>query len=96
VVNQFYLSNGSSNWSGYADPELDNFLLEGARQTDPEQRRLVYAAAQVRIMEQALILPIRDYVNLNGATVDLAGVAFDAQGWFPLLYNFSWEPESGN
>lgn len=94
VLNQFYLSSGSSNWSGYVDPELDTFLLEGTRQTDPEQRRLVYAAAQVRIMEQALVLPVRDYVNLNGATADLAGVAFDAQGWFPLLYNFSWEPQS--
>ena len=38
-------------------------------------------------MEQALILPIRDYVNLNGSRVGITGLSFDAYGWFPLLNN---------
>jgi peptide/nickel transport system substrate-binding protein len=96
LLNQYFMSSGSFNWTGYDDPELDVFLEEAARQPDPAQRSTFYVAAQVRIMEQALLLPIRDYVNLNGATADLQGVAFDAQGWFPLLYNFSWAPQNGN
>jgi hypothetical protein len=38
-------------------------------------------------MEQALILPIRDTVNLNGAKASLNGLTYDAYGWFPLLAN---------
>jgi len=70
--------------------ELDTYLRNAGRETDLERRSAFYAAAQTRIMEQALILPIRDYVNLNGATARLTGVQFDAQGWFPLLHNFGW------
>ena len=38
-------------------------------------------------MEQALILPIRDYVNLNGSRTTLEGLSYDAYGWFPMLNN---------
>lgn len=89
LLDQFFTSSGSLNWMGYSDYELDTYLREGADQPDLSARADMYAAAQARIMEQALILPVRDYVNLNAATADLEGVAFDAQGWFPLLYNFS-------
>jgi hypothetical protein len=41
-------------------------------------------------MEQALILPIRDTVNLNGARRTLTPVMFDAYGWFPLLHNLAF------
>ncbi len=96
LLNQFFTSNGSLNWMGYSDFELDTYLREGARQPDPGTRADMYAAAQARIMEQALILPVRDYVNLNGVTADLQGVSFDAQGWLPLLYNFSLSTGGGN
>jgi hypothetical protein len=38
-------------------------------------------------MEQALILPIRDYVNINGISSSVQGLTFDYYGWFPLLVN---------
>ena len=38
-------------------------------------------------MNQALILPIRDYVNLNGVRTSVQNLAYDAFGWFPLLPN---------
>ena len=38
-------------------------------------------------MEQALILPIRDYVNLNGSSTSITSLSYDAYGWFPLLNN---------
>lgn len=90
LLEQFFLSDGALNWTRYSDVELDTYLRDAGRETDPARRSAFYAAAQTRIMEQALILPIRDYVNLNGATARLTGVAFDAQGWFPLLHNFGW------
>jgi hypothetical protein len=47
----------------------------------------MYTAIQNHVMEQALILPIRDYVNLNGASANVHNLSFDAYGWFPLLAN---------
>ena len=33
----------------------------------------------------ALIVPIRDYVNLNVASSSVKGLRYDARGWFPIL-----------
>lgn len=88
ILNQFYLSDGARNWSGVSDPELDDWLHEAIRVPGQAERAQLYAAIQDRIMEQALVLPIRDYVNLNGASARLDGVIFSAQGWWPLLRNF--------
>jgi peptide/nickel transport system substrate-binding protein len=87
LINPFYLSDGANNWTGYADEELDNWLIEATRQSDTEQRATLYRSIQQRIMERALILPIRDYVNLNGAAARLDGIIFSGQGWWPLLRN---------
>jgi peptide/nickel transport system substrate-binding protein len=87
ILNRFYLSDGSGNWSHLNDPEVDNWLLEGMRQSDPATRAPLYGSVQQRVMEQAAVLPIRDYVNLNGTSARLDGVIFSAQGWWPLLRN---------
>jgi len=84
----FYSSNveGGFNWSKVRDPELDRLLDLGIETQDAAERAGIYAQIQERIMEEALILPIRDYVNLNGASSSVEGLRFDAQGWFPWLY----------
>ncbi len=38
-------------------------------------------------MELALLIPIRDPVNLNTASARVQGLRFDAHGWFPLLHD---------
>ena len=75
------------SWSKYPDAELDEWLDKGARVTDLKERGELYAKAQQRTMEQALIIPIRDYVNLNGASAKIKGLSYSLQGWFPWLYN---------
>lgn len=87
LLNRFYMSGASGNWSGLSDPELDGWLQEAVRQVDPQARAGLYMSAQQRIMEQAVVLPIREYVNLVGTTARLDGVIFSAQGWWPLLRN---------
>lgn len=89
ILNQAYLSSSQDNWTGFNSTELDALLLQAANERDPEARRLAYGRAQGIIMEQALILPIRDYVNLNGASARVQGLVFDPYGWFPLLYGVS-------
>jgi peptide/nickel transport system substrate-binding protein len=95
VLNLTYLSvhaDGGFNWSNVRDAELDRLLHEGVSALDPAHRAGLYAQAQMRIMSRALVLPIRDYVNLNAAHTSVSGLAFDRRGWFPWLYDVYLEP----
>lgn len=38
-------------------------------------------------MDNALIVPVRDYVNLNVAAARVKGLRYALQGWFPWLYD---------
>ncbi|MBN1565648.1 MAG: hypothetical protein JXA10_17515 [Anaerolineae bacterium] len=92
VLNRYYMTGGASNWSGFSDAEVDAWLAEATRQSDETTRAMLYSSVQQRIMEEAVVLPIREYVNLTGSTAKLDGVIFTAQGWWPLLRNFQLEP----
>ncbi len=92
LLRTFYHSEAAFNWSKIADPEMDAWLEQAARTTDLAERRALYSQVQRRIMEQALILPIRDYVNLNVANARIQGLRFDARGWFPWLIDVSIAP----
>jgi peptide/nickel transport system substrate-binding protein len=85
LLDQFYHSGGGLNWSRVVNTDLDIWLTEATRTNDPIQRQTIYADAQRRVMELALIIPIRDYVNLNGVSAELEGLHFDAYGFFPIL-----------
>lgn len=88
-LNQFYQTDGPNNWSNYTNPELDLLLQDAVRQTDPNVRFSLYAQAQNIVMNDAIVLPVRDYVNLNGARMSVEGLEYDAYGWFPILNNVS-------
>lgn len=85
----FHSSNveGGFNWSKVSDSQLDAWLEEGRQEMDEAERKEIYAQIQRRIMDEAMILPIRDYVNLNAAASDVEGLRYDRQGWFPWLYD---------
>ena len=76
---------GQRNWSRAASPDLDAALDAAREASDRGARRELYARAQHLIMDQALIIPIRDYVNLNGVRACVGELAFDSRGWFPNL-----------
>lgn len=85
VLNTFYQSGSRMNWARFADTELDMLLIEAQGETDPVHRARLYAQAQNHIMEMAVVLPIREYVNLNGVGMRVEGLHYDSQGWFPYL-----------
>lgn len=94
VLSRFYGANSFPNWTNYKDTELDGWLSQAAATLDPAKRGDLYGKAQQRIMDQALLLPIRDYVNLNGANAQIGGLSYDAYGWYPLLANVTYTPAS--
>jgi peptide/nickel transport system substrate-binding protein len=93
ILDARFLSDGTANWTGYGNADLDQLLSSASREGDAEQRRALYGQAQALIMEQALILPVRDYINLNAYTARIDNLVYDPYGWFPLLYNATYIPE---
>lgn len=87
LLNRFYRSDGALNFSRWKNTDLDIWLDRAMVSNSDDERRALYGQAQVHIMDNALVLPIRDYVNLNAAALAVNGLAFDAYGWFPLLAN---------
>jgi len=75
------------NWSKVSDPALDGWLDQAEIPAAWDQRAPLYTQIQGRIMNQAWVLPIRDQVNLNAASTRVHGLAYDVQGWFPVLYD---------
>ncbi|MFN7210563.1 MAG: ABC transporter substrate-binding protein [Aggregatilineales bacterium] len=91
LLNNFYLSEARNNFMRVSNANLDQWLRQAVQTDDPAQRQNFYTGVQGLIMDQALILPIRDYVNLNAHSKRVSGLAFDAYGWFPLLANLTFE-----
>jgi len=91
ILRKFFHSQANFNWSKVDDPELDAWLEDGARISDQRQRVTLYSQVQLQVMDQALVIPIRDYVNLNGVSNRVQGLLFDAQGWFPWLVDVTLE-----
>ena len=86
-------SDGLYAWTGYRDSRLDETLLEASGTTlDPVHRSALYAEVARITRDQALLLPIRDYVNLVVANTRVQGLRFSSQGWFPLLVDLRLAP----
>ena len=86
ILRSFYAADGFYNWSGYSDAHITELLNEAARTTLPaDQRNELYGKIVLEIDDQALFLPIRDYVDLVVSHQRVEGLKFSAQGWFPNL-----------
>jgi peptide/nickel transport system substrate-binding protein len=85
----YYHSSMPFSWSRISDDALDDLLELGREMPDPAARAQLYAQVQERINEMALVVPIRDPVNLNGASNRVRGLRFDAQGWYPIFHDVS-------
>lgn len=92
-LNDFFMTNGSTNWTGYSSTELDSLLQSAVQERDDATRGTLYRQIQQIIMEEALILPIRDFVNLNASLASLEGLQFDSYGWFPIMNNVTLASE---
>jgi len=93
ILRKFFHSQAGFNWSRVTDSDLDAWLDTAARTSDRAEREALYSDVQLRVMDQALVIPIRDYVNLNGTSNVVQGLRFDAQGWFPWLIDVALETQ---
>jgi ABC-type transport system substrate-binding protein len=87
ILRKFYRSDSSFNFAHVSDPALDAALDKAVTFVNASDRAPIYADIQQRVMSQALIVPIRDYINLNVAAKGVTGLRYDTRGWFPWLSN---------
>ncbi|KPK95396.1 MAG: hypothetical protein AMJ88_00125 [Anaerolineae bacterium SM23_ 63] len=93
LLRSFYTSTGLYNWSGFEDPELDQLLNRASQiPLDLESRLTLYEEFSSRVREEALVLPIRNYVNLVVVSNRIEGLHFSAQGWYPILIDLQMAP----
>lgn len=92
LLRSFYHSEGFYNWSGVQNPDLDTLLDTAVEAShDFNIRQDYYRKIFEHIRDEALILPIRDYVNLVVARSNIEGLRFSSQGWFPFLIDLTIE-----
>jgi peptide/nickel transport system substrate-binding protein len=93
LLQSFYHSQSLYNWTGYQDPQVDALLEQAAQEThNAALRRQYYAKLYKIIRDQALVIPIREYVNLVVVRAEIQGLHFSSQGWFPSLIDLGRAP----
>ena len=87
VLNRIFLESTIYGSSRAPEPQLNDLLLSTMQIMDPELRRSQAYEIQALIMDEVLVLPVRENVRLTAARADLRDLRFDAYGFYPLLYN---------
>ncbi len=77
---------GQFNRSRVSDPKIDQLIEEGSKEVDTDRRAEIYKELQHYIMEQALIIPIKESSLTHVMHSDVKGLEADSLGR-PWLYN---------
>lgn len=78
---------GVCTMSGYTSDELDGVLNDALATTDEGQRQELYSRAQEFIMDQALVIPVVNPVQIWAAAQDTQGWALEVTPNSALLYD---------
>ncbi|HEX5164899.1 MAG TPA: ABC transporter substrate-binding protein [Thermomicrobiales bacterium] len=74
----FYSGNiGNFNVGKYNDPEMDKMLLDAAASNDPEERQALYSKIQLKVLDEAVTIPLDDTITYNGKQASLEGDFLD-------------------
>ena len=68
---------GNWNWSMVNDPKMDALLDEGASTLDPKKRAQIYSEIQLKIMREALEVPLFDAEYVTGFAPRVHGLEID-------------------
>ena len=68
-------------------PRLSQLLAQAEREIDASTRRQRYFEVQALLMEETLLLPLREPLRLTATRAAVRNMRFDAYGFYPLLHN---------
>lgn len=69
------------NWSHYSNPKLDALFKQGREEGDAAKRVAIYQELQKLLMDEAVMLPIRQNVDLVMTSKKLTGVTYSGGGF---------------
>ena len=74
----FYSGNiGNFNVAKYNDPEVDKMLLDAAASSDAEERQALYSKIQLKMLDEAVTIPLADSITYNAKQANLEGDFLD-------------------
>jgi peptide/nickel transport system substrate-binding protein/oligopeptide transport system substrate-binding protein len=71
---------GNNNLGFYENPEVDKLLEEARKETDEEKRHELYAQAEKKILEDAVIIPIYFYTAARVVKPEVQNYNWNAMG----------------
>jgi peptide/nickel transport system substrate-binding protein len=88
VLRRIHSPSLRASWSYFRaeDAQLDAWLDDGARETDPSKRAALYARAQERIVDESFAIPVYVLDYTIGARRDVHGIRLTDDG-FPIFYD---------
>ena len=86
ILNAVFLEQSRYRFPYAQNEELTSLLRQAAAEQDPLARREGYFEIQAILMNETLILPIRENVRIRGVRSRIQNLGFDASGLHPLLY----------
>lgn len=87
ILGRVFLEDSPYAFSRAHDPALTNLLIRAAQEQDPNRRRNQYYEIQALLMNEALLLPIREVARLRAVSANVVGLQYDAYGFYPLFSN---------
>ena len=72
-------SGGTSNWSQFADKEIDNLLDKGVQELDPKNRHEIYKGVLTRLQEQAYLATGIAMPLLMARRKEVMGISYNFQ-----------------
>ena len=74
----FFSENiGNFNYARYSDPDVDQMLLDAAAATDDEERQTLYSQLQLKLLDDAVTIPLSDSIVYNAKRANLEGDFLD-------------------
>jgi peptide/nickel transport system substrate-binding protein len=74
----FFSENiGNFNYAQYSDPDVDQMLLDAAAATDVEERQALYSQLQLKLLDDAVTIPLGDSIVYNAKRANLEGDFLD-------------------
>jgi peptide/nickel transport system substrate-binding protein len=77
----WFLPGEYFNWSHFSDPKLTELINQGQQELDPSKREGIYHEAQKIIMDQAVMMPIRQNIDLVMTSKNLTGLTYIGGGF---------------
>lgn len=69
------------NWSHYSNPKLDALFKQGREENDPAKRLPIYHEIQQILMDEAVMMPIRQNIDLVMTSKKLTGLTYSGGGF---------------